>query len=154
MASGLPDYYRGVDIAYQALSQMTVRPKYGGALQVAGSVVVTANVATELAYITGKGMIYGGVMYLDYNTTQASGMPRLSCDGNVIAGVSFATLGKYNISKPWACPLYLLKFDDTNFVYSVGASNGITFETNFRLVYFEMEGATPDVYYNFSYALV
>ena len=33
MASGLPDYYRGVDVAYQALSEMIVRPKYGGVVR-------------------------------------------------------------------------------------------------------------------------
>jgi len=154
MASGLPDYYRGVDIAYQALAQVTNRPKYGGALELYGSVVVTANFTTGLAEVSGKGMIYGGLVYLDPTATQASGIPGVIVDGNVIAGITFTRMNKYNVSKSWAYPLYLLSYDDVNFVYSCAASYGITFESSFKLVYNEAEGATPRVYYDFVYALI
>lgn len=154
MTRGLPDYYRGVDIAYQALAQMIVRPKYGGGLATWGSAVVTANAETTLITVSGKGMIYGGVVFLDHTSSQKTGIARLKADGNLLADMSFEGMNKHNIINPWSYPFYLLKFDEANFVYTVATSFGLTFETNFELAYFEQEGETPTVRFDICYALI
>lgn len=154
MVSGLPDYYRGVDVAYQALAQMIVRPKYGGALLAWGSRTVTASVQNTLVGIGGKGMIYGGAVWLDYTLTQGSSQVWLGIDTFTVSNLSFTRLIQYGIDKPRSWPVSLLKLDSVNHVYSVGISYGITFETQVVLAYYEQNGFTPTVHYRLVYALL
>lgn len=154
MASGLPDYYRGVDIALQGLSEVINRPKYGGAQETAGGVVVTAGEEKELASISGKGMIYGGLLFLEHTASQSSGIPKLTVDGNLLSAMSFITMNDFNITKQWAFTLYLMTFDEVLFRYAVAVSNEITFETGFKLIYEEKENETPTVYFDLIYALI
>lgn len=154
MAHGLPDYYRGVDIAYQALAQQIVRPKYGGALLAWGSKTVTANVQNTLVGIWGKGMVYGGAVWFDYTLTQANSQVWLGIDGYTITNLSFLRLMEYKIDKPRSWPVSLHKYDSENFVYSVGISYGLTFETQLVLAYLEEHGFTPTVHYRLVYALI
>ena len=154
MASGLPDYYRGVDIAYQALSQMIVRPKYGGALQTKGQLVVDASVPTRLANIVGKGVLYGGVVWLDPATTQANSFIQMKLDGWIFASLSFLRMLNYGVANPRSSVFTLNVFDGTNNLYSVGLSYGITFETYLDLYFNETYGDTPTVFYDLVYALI
>lgn len=154
MAYGLPDYYRGVDITYQTLEQMINRPKYGGAESAWGSTPVDANDTTLLVSINSKGMLYGGAAYMSYALTQAKGLFELKVDGSFITDKSLVELNAFNISKPQSYPLYLLKYDDTKFVYSVAVSYGITFENEVVLSYVEDDGGTPTIYFDLTYALI
>lgn len=214
MASGLPDYYRGIDLAYQSLTtaaidivaqtlsnisvdiaaqtlaninvdlaaqtlgqlnidiiaqtlsnlnidvnaqslgQLTNRPKYGGAVGSTGSLVVTASSENELVSVDGKGMIYGGTVWLDYTSTQNNSMPLLEIDGSDIVEMSFGGGALYSIDKPRCYPIVLLKCDNTNFVYAAGISYGLTFETGVKLKYKEEHGTTPDVGFTLVYALI
>lgn len=154
MASGKNDYYRGVDVSYQALAQMIVRPKYGGALLAWGSETLTANIQNTLCGINGKGMIYGGVVWLDYTLTQAQSEVWLGIDGYTLTNLSFLRLKDYSIQQPRSWPVTLLKYDGTEFIYSVGISYGITFETQLVLAYYEKNGFTPTVHYRLVYALI
>ena len=154
MAHGLPDYYRGVDIAYQALSELISRPKYGGAIGSRGSTVVTASAVTDLVSVAGKGMLYGGYLFMDYTSTQFGSFVQLEADGATICKCDFTSLNKYVIDDPCAFPLTLYRYDNAAFIYSVGIGYGITFETSLKLQYDEQHGTTPDVNYNLIYALV
>jgi len=154
MAHGLPDYNRGVDVAYQALSQMIVRPKYGGAVRTSGGLVVTASVETLLCTVSGKGMIYGGWIRLDHTSTQKDSGVIMAVDGDDIFSMSFDGGIKYGITYPRCSPMILQLFDDVNFIYSVGISYGITFETEVKLSYQEEHVQTPSVGYNLVYALI
>lgn len=154
MASGLPDYYRGVDIAYQALAQMIVRPKYGGAIRTAGSVTVTAMWETLLCAVSGKGMIYGGWIRVAYTSTQKNSGLLMKIDGEYASTMSFAGANKYGTKHPRTHPMTLQKFDDTGFVYAVGISYGVTFETGVELFYQDEHGTTPPVGYSLIYTLI
>lgn len=154
MTSGLPDYYRGVDVSYQALAQMIVRPKYGGALLAWGSKTVTANTQNTLVGIAGKGMIYGGAVWLDYTLPQSNSQVWLGIDGYTITNLSFERLVEYGIDQPRSWPVSVHKKDSVNYVYSVGVSYGITFETQLVLAYLEEHGTTPTVHYRLVYALI
>lgn len=154
MAHGLPDYYRGIDVAYQALAELTNRPKYGGANYVSGFKDVTANAATVLVEMLGKGMVYGGTVWLDAALTQANSEVWLVVDGIGISNISFYELLQYNMTKQRSTVLTLNKFDGINFIYSVGISYGITFETKIGLTYFETYGRVVRVHFRFMYALI
>jgi len=154
MAHGLPDFYRGVDIAYQALSQLIIRPKYGAAQRLFASVWVTPGQITNLASVSGKGIIYGGVLYLDAAVQQKSSMPRLSVDGQVLTGCSFYEINTYAWNKAQSHLYYELKYDDVNFIFSVGLAYPITFESSFVVGYREIYEESVNVACQFVYALV
>lgn len=176
MASGRPDYYIGVDITYQdlaelivrpqnipqidvdiltqTLSEVTNRPKYGGALLVHGSVAVTAGQINTLVGVDGKGMIYGGYVYLDYANSQSAGQVRMLADDQTLNYDSFSLLNNFGVTEPGRSAVFLSKYDDTNFIYCAGLSHGITFETSIELKYFENQGYTPTVHYRLVYALI
>ncbi len=154
MASGLPDYYRGVDVAYQALAQMIVRPKYGGAISSIGELTVTASSANTVVAVAGKGMIYGGFVYLDYTSTQKNSKVWLEVDGQQLNDERFLDLQLYSLLDPRVCVLSLLKYDDVDFVYAAGFSYGVTFESTLKLIYSELHGTTPNLFFNLTYALI
>lgn len=142
MTSGLADYYRGI------------RPRYGGALNKSGAVVVTAGDWTQLLSIGGKGMIYGGYVFLDHDAPQRLSLVKIELDGDLTASKSFKVLNTYNLMEPRSCPMGLLKYDDTNFIYAVGFAYGLTFESGVKVHYYEGHGTTPNVNYNLIYALI
>lgn len=142
MASGLPDYQR------------PIRPKFGGGIASAGELLMSAGEINELVSISGKGMIYGGCVYFDYTSTQKASIVKLEVDGEIILGSSFQTLVKYGVTKPRNFPGCLLVYNDVEFVYAVGFSYGLTFETSLKLYYHEIEGTTPTVSYRIIYALI
>lgn len=153
MAHGLPDYYRGVDIAYQALAQLLVRPSYGAAQIDKGGKQVTADTDTELASISGKGVIYGGYVRLAHSSSQKSSSAFLVIDGTDMSAVAFVALNDYRINRPGANSIYLLQYDDVGFKYAAGLSQGITFESSVKLMYREEHTSTPVVYHSLEYAL-
>lgn len=154
MAKGLPDYYRGVDIILQSIAEITNRPKYGSGQNAAGYHVVTANAQTILAQITGKGMIYGGYVRIEYTSTQAGGGVFLYVDDEKLGSIGFDALRKWGMTVEHSYPVYLRTFDDVNFIYTVAFSHGFTFEESLRLDYIETDGTTPTAWWQIIYALV
>lgn len=142
MAGGLPDYTRDI------------RPRYGGALVLSGSKQVTKNTHNVLAGVDGKGMIYGGTVWLDYTHTQANSEVRIMPDDQVLQSLSFYRMLEYGIDKPRSSVVTLNKYDSVNHVYSVGISYGITFEISLELAYNEQNGFTPTVHYRLVYTLI
>lgn len=154
MARGIPDHYRGVDIAYQALAQIINRPKYGGALKTTASTVVTANAETEIFEVLGKGMLYAGVLIVNYTSTQKDSAPLLYADGNLLNILTFEGLDFYKVNRSGIYPLSIAEYDNTAFVYSVGFMYGITFEVSLVVKYLEEHGTTPTVILHIIYAVV
>jgi len=154
MTHGLPDYYRGVDIAYQALARLMVRPTYGAAECQFGSKTVTPGGNTKLCRIEGKGVIYGGYFFLDHTSDQKNSQPLLEVDDFTISCCSFYNLYCYSLCKPWVAVMYLLRYDDVNHIHSVGVSPNITFESFFEMRYYEAHTSNPKVYYYVFYALI
>jgi len=142
VATGLPDYYRGV------------RPRYGGALLAWGSKTVVKDIQNTLVGISGKGMIYGGAVWLDYTLTQGASQVWLGIDTYVVSNLSFTRLWEYGIVRPRSWPVHLLKYDSENFIYCVGISYGVTFENQVVLAYYEQNGFTPTVHYRLIYTLI
>ncbi len=154
MASGLPDFFRSVDVAKQSLAELTNRPKFGGGILSAGQMTVTVGVLNNLVQIIGKGMVYGGSIWLDYTSTQSNSEVWLGIDGVNIEGLSFVRLKDYSVVRPGSAVITLNKFDSDNYVYSVGISYGLTFESRLDLKYNEEHNTTPTVHYRIIYTLI
>lgn len=154
MAHGLPDFYRGVDIAYQALAQIIVRPKYGAAERVMGGTPAVANGEKVVCSVSGKGILYGGYVYIDHTSTQRDSSVYIAIDGVTMGGDFFKYLNQFSLDKPRSALCYKLLYDDTIFEYSVALSPDITFETSLSLKYYERHGQTPTIYYFLLYALI
>ncbi len=142
MASGLPDYKIGVRLAY------------GQARQKAGGLIVKASDITEILSVTGKGVIYGGAVIVDYTASQNGSFVMLEVDDVQLSSANFFTLEAYGLDKQYCFPFYLMKYDDVNFVYTVGVMEGITFESGLRYLYEEINGDTPTVTGFLIYALM
>jgi len=154
MAAGLPDYLRGMDVTLQALAELIVRPKYGTALLEAGTLGVTANIDNPLVEIPGKGMIYGGAVWLDDTNSQANGEVRLWVDDVNLSPLSFLRLIDYGMAKPRTWPVTINVYNNVDFIYSAGISYGITFEDKLKISYDENNGRTPTVHYRLVYTLI
>ena len=154
MASGLPDFYRSIDIAKQTLPELFNRPKFGGGILSSGQLAVTDGVLNSLVQINGKGMVYGGSIWLDYTASQANSEIWLGIDGVNIEGLSLIRLRDFGVVEPGSAVITLNKFDSVNFIYSVGISYGLTFETRLDLKYNENHSATPTVHFRIIYTLI
>ena len=154
MATGKQDYYRGVDVAYQELAQVIVRPKYGGALLESDSRQIGEGAPIILFEVAGKGMTYGGVVWLDHTLTQANSIVAVDIDDQVINDLSFVRLRDYGITNPLIWPVTLLDFDTVYKIYAVGFSYGLTFEKNLKVWYEDKYNTAPTVHWRFVYTLL
>ncbi|MBA7486832.1 hypothetical protein ES707_22393 [subsurface metagenome] len=130
------------------------RPKYGAADSKIGVVEVNAGEETEIISVVGRGVIYGGVLHLTYDSEQDNSMPVLEVDGKNIATLNFFTLNIYHLIVPGSYPFYLLYYDWITPRYAIGISGGITFEKGFRVLYREDYTKTPYVTCRAIYALL
>ncbi len=142
MASGLPDYSR------------LVRPVHGGALTETIAKVAVANDTTFLIDVLGKGKIYGGVLLINYTSTQRLSSPTVFIDGVQMVSASFIQMNFYELNKPHTQLYYQLKYDDTNFAYAVALTPDITFESQVTIGYVEGHGTTPTIIAWMIYALL
>lgn len=176
MATGLPDYLRGVDVAAQALAEIVVRPqniprtdvdvtaqtlgqlinrpKYGGAIRTIGSIVATPNSLETIVTISGKGMIYGGITNVVTGSDQGNSIVILNVDSNTLMGMSFKDLNYYCLYNPLCTPIIVLRYDNAGYKYTVGLAYGITFETSLTVQYYEKHGTGPSVTSRLFYALI
>ena len=142
MASGLPDYQR------------EIRPRYGGARIKSGTWTLAASVENTLCNVSGKGMIYGGGLSTKVSTIQKFSVIKLYIDGSVFYEVSWDIMYSNQHIRAPGYPVFLLKCDPVNFVYSCGISPNITFETGFKFSYKEVHAGTPEFYWNLLYTLI
>ena len=142
MASGLPDYAR------------IVRPRQGGANLSSNTKVAVANDITFMVSVTGKGIIYGGVMLTSYTSTQKNSMPVIYVDGVQMVSATFYATNLYELNKPDTLLFYEMKYDDVNFVYAVALTSGVTFEKSVVIAYKEAHGTTPTIITWMTYALM
>ncbi len=142
MAAGTPDYYR------------TIRQSFGGAKTVTSFKAVTANDETILTVITGKGIIYGGYIWVDHTVSQKDSKLIIVVDGEKISMETFANLNAHHIDRDHAYTVYMRKYDEENYIYVAAVSSGITFEENFAIDYYEAHGETPVLHWRVFYTLL
>lgn len=142
MASGLPDYTKQTRLWYGS-AQLSTR-----------DMTVVANVETDVLVIFGKGEIYGGRIWIYDVDTCEDDEPWFYVDGVVIQGFSLNHIEEARIDVEHAACFYALRYDNVNFKYSLGISEGITFDEKFGVTFKEEHGRTPHVLCSVNYALV
>jgi len=144
-----------LNVKAQDLAEVINRPKYGAATASQGSKICAVVNTTVLTTISGKGIIYGGNVYLHPDVSHKNDYVQLIADSAPLIAYIFDNQNKYNLTHPAVSSLFLTCFDDTNFIYSNALSPGVTFETSLELRYYNNEIVdTPTVYYELLYAVV
>lgn len=141
MAKGHPDWFG-----------QPVFPRYGGALLADDKVDGEAGVVTPLVTVGGKGVIYGGHVYVVCPTAHTTDKPLLYLDDTLMTDKSFYTLSLRNIAQSTIYPLYLSLYDTTNHCYGVGISPLMSFESKIELKYDNKGADLVLVYYSLIYA--
>ena len=154
MSSGAEDWTKLVNIFTQTLSEITIRNKYGTPTFSAAIVPVPSDEDTIILTILGKGMIYGGFVSSAGAATQRNDKVYIKLDGAVTWPLTFFNLNNFGLTDPTSMFPYLLKYDDINFLYTVGLNYGTTFETSLVIHYTETHGNTPTIYPWINYALI
>ncbi len=142
MSSGTPDYFR------------TVRQNYGAAKKLDNTIVATAMLKVTLADIQGKGMIYGGYIFLDAPATQQNDYIEIEIDGQALSYQTYANMMKYNVAKENQQVLYMMVYNEVKSIYAIGISKGITFDTSIVFYYINTYLGTPTVRCSMIYALL
>lgn len=83
-----------------------------------------------LITLTGPGVILGGMISNSAVSTHKTATPALDIDGISYLLRSYYELWGYGLNLPWTSYLYNLKYDDDDYLYVAGISNGIAFETS------------------------
>ena len=143
-----------VDILSQSLSEIIIRNKYGAATPTAFAVAVTANAKTQLVAVTGKGMVYGVVAYIQGTDIQHDDYLTYNLDGVVFDDVSLEYFMLFNdVLVPGALG-WLGCYDEINYRYALHIGTNISFETGSSISYNETHGRTPIVFGVAFYALI
>lgn len=143
-----------MNIKAQDIAEIINRPKYGGAVVSEISLVINAGYAGSLVNVSGKGMLYGGTIHVDGNTSHSTDDVILRIDGSTVKWTAYDKLKKYGCTKPHTHLVWLNVYDDTIFRYSVGFMYGITFESSLVLSYINNGIDSIGVYGCLVYALV
>jgi len=142
------------NLSVQDLIPLTVRSIYGAGERETYDAAVLSLDTTELINIAGKGVVYGGSIYLDAGAAQGNDIVELWIDGVQVTFMSFNLLMDHEIYSSVAGFLYLTIWDGTLFKYCVCLCTGITFESSFIIKYTETHGNTPTVKSELYYATV
>ena len=143
-----------VDILSQTLAEVIVRSKYGVATPEPFSGYVTANTKNEIITISGKGVIYGLVVYVQGTDIQRNDYLSYDIDGATYDDVSFEYFMLFNDVLVPGVLGWLGCYDEVNYRYSIHVGTGITFEQYSKLYYTETHGRTPLVFGIAYYALI
>uniref|UniRef100_A0A6H1ZVD7 Uncharacterized protein n=1 Tax=viral metagenome TaxID=1070528 RepID=A0A6H1ZVD7_9ZZZZ len=153
MAKGAQDWIARTDILLQTLSELIIRNKYG-AYQLSSSYYLFLSIQEKtLVDISGKGIIYGGVIRCAGVSGSKSDRVKLEIDGVDTVYSDFENYKDWNIVIPGARPLFITRYDLVIDYFAVSISPGITFETSVKLIY-DCKTAGPYVYWDFHYATI
>lgn len=142
MSSGMADYQR------------IIRPKYGAARDFFFLDTIGANIITTLYTLSGKGMIYGGYIWINSANTQQNSVPLLVVDGEILTVLKLKELESMGLDTIYSVPVYLKMYDNVAFEYTVCFTQGITFETGFEVRFHERGGSNPLLWSQLFYALI
>lgn len=143
-----------LNIKAQDLSEIINRPKYGAANKLEAIVTVVAGTSTLLGTITGKGILYGGHLWVQPSNAAPFDSLMLKIDGTTLLGSKFGHMHELSINKEHAAGVYELHYNHTLRHYCVGIMPGITFESEVEFYYSEGGGFTPTPRLNVIYALI
>ena len=144
-----------IDLASQALAQMTIRPKYGSCRSLMYEDNIAESSTVTIFSISGKGMVYGGHIHHDFTGTNNYIALKVVVDGQSTWTENLLKLHERKIRKTgmW----YLWEEDYTaNTEYTQGIMGEITFESSYAVTIYNLtgSGAQDTIYARLLYALL
>jgi len=154
--SDLPDFtnYSQVDLVQQTIAFLTNRPMYGAAQRVAGDTLIGPDTIKTLFSISGKGIIYGGIIYAEDVAKIENDAVGLYVDDVITIYMQWSKLHELNLVNYNDFGMWLNTYDKQNGNWSLSIMNGITFEENFYIRYFEGESYEKTISYFVIYSLL
>lgn len=80
------------------------------------------------------GRIVGGFLYIDADASYKTAYLKIKIDGAGKEVITFEEMNEYNLNLPGTHTSYLLKYDDTNFIYCVAFTPGLAFLLNVDII--------------------
>jgi len=154
MTTGYPDYQQNINITAQRASQLIQRPKYGAPQVLGFTGPLLPNGITTLGSISGRGIIYGGFIHIYGNSLDDDDTLYLTIDSVLVAITDWFTLRFGGSTKNHSLYLYLINNDESDWLYTVGYSNDITFESNIQIKFKEIYGIKFNCYMRLNYATI
>jgi len=131
-----------------------VRPTYGAADSKHVMKTVAVHAVTSMTKVEGAGMVYGGlVLSVPYESAQ-NDVVIIAIDGEELTNTSFRGMYEAAVTQRRMWPIYLMLFDNIDFNYCVGISDGMTFEESVEVKYKEVDGHQKNVECYLVYALL
>jgi len=124
------------NLSAQDLKPLRVMPFYGGADDLEAVGAGTKDDWWYMVEITGQGIVYGGWFYLIGLESHANDKLKVLIDGTFLEGTLWNKLDEWDVKHPTSAPFYMTKYDDVGFEYGFTFQHGITFETEFKVLYY------------------
>jgi len=153
VAKGAQDYTKRIDVIYQTIEEMIVRPRYGDFKEVSQFWSNPSTGWLTLANITGKGQTYGGLVSLTGTGATPTAMIEVTIDGEVVYANDFEDLLTYRMVDPYVRPFFLLHHNYVLRKYIAGFSPQISFENSYRIRFY-VGYANQNIWLLFTYALI
>ena len=135
MASGFKDWDVPVNINAQALGQIINRPKYGESLIASFADSITNIGSVTLLTVSGRGMIYGGLLTVNDPSSAHTSSFRVSLDGQLVYVRTIAQNKTLGFPGPFSDIVHCTQFDDISKQFTFAFSYGFTFETEFIIAF-------------------
>ena len=154
MASGSLDWTRFVNISGQDAAELIARAYKGATLRATHTGPAEASTGHTIIEITNRGIILGGFIWLNPTNSQISDYMWVLIDGILVGNLSFYMANKLRIFERNQDILYLISYDDIDHWYCMSITPMLTFETSFKIIYWEESGNTPSINATLFYALI
>ena len=142
------------NLKVQDLSEIINRPKYGGCKQSTFSDELEPNSWTTIYNITSKGVIYGGFLATGSTINIGTNRLRITIDNTAMLLPSIAGLSTWALTHPAATLVFLVRYNATTHDHTLQFTRDITFESSYKVEYWNRTAQPCDVDSELYYALV
>jgi len=122
-----------IDIIAQSIERILQAPSYGGARIVEASGALDIGETLEIFSVTGKGIVYGGHVYISAIDDPNNGRIEVNIDGFGYKGYTFAEYNTRGLTAENRFFIYNTIYNVSNRVYGFAFTPDITFESSYAV---------------------
>ncbi len=122
-----------IDIIAQSIERILQAPSYGGARVVEASGALDIGETLEIFSVTGKGIVYGGHVYITALDDPNNGRIEVNIDNFGYKGYSFAEYNTRGLTAENRFFVYNTIYNVSNRMYGFGFTPRITFESSYAV---------------------
>ena len=142
MGIGLPDFW----------TSWSERAK--GAKHIGVSVNIAGGKKNRIILVNGKGVVLGGAVIAYQDVAQKDDCVSVIVDDHDFTGYEIEFLNKFGFNKNEHTSVFVMKYDESNAIYTVGITRGLSFEKNFGVIYTERSGVDRTIVILLDYVLI